>query len=579
MARMNKKKKIGLAVISVVLVAAVVIGVLALSGKSEPVAVYRWDMVGYRDYYSGGGESSGLVKTDKVQTLYVSETQKVTQILVEQGQQVKKGDVLLTYDTTLSDLALERKDLDVQQKQVTLDNARVELDRLYAMQPMVVTPPPETKPDPEKVDHTKSPADPNKLNTVYDGDGKTAVTPFYFWLSQKQQVDEGMVAYLMQEAGNPASIYVVFQLTAEDQPGVAYEREYGLKFTRVETPVDPTEPTEPPLPTDPTNPTDPEPSTEPTEPPTTEPSEPATDPTEQTQEPTTEPTEPEPAPAAAMVYTGETKTSYSMSFFVPGQDDMGEQGPQIDWNSGYTEEELRSLRKEKEAQIVQLEHEVKMGKAELNIMKKEAGASEVRAEFDGVISSVLEPENAAEFHQPVVKLNGGGGFYVEGSVGELDLESMQLGQKITVTSWENGQVFEGEVVQIGQYPSQQQMGYYPGNSNQSFYPYRVFISEDANLMEDSYVGLSYKAQQSESGTLLLQTAFVLTEGGQSYVYVQNDQGRLEKRQIQTGVSRDGYFTPVYGGIDESDMLAFPYGKEVKEGAKTFEGTTQDLYGY
>ena len=194
MARMNKKK-IWMAAVAVILVVAVAAGILALTGRSDPVAVFSWDMIGYRDYYSGGGESSGMVTTDKVQTLFISETQKVTQILVEQGQQVKKGDVLITYDTTLSDLALERKDLDIQQKEITLENAQVELDRLYAMKPMVVTPPPETKPDPEKVDHTKSPVDPQKLGTVYDGDGKTAVTPFYFWLSQKQQVDDGMIAF------------------------------------------------------------------------------------------------------------------------------------------------------------------------------------------------------------------------------------------------------------------------------------------------------------------------------------------------------------------------------------------------
>ena len=33
------------------------------------------------------------------------------------------------------------------------------------------------------------------------------------------------------------------------------------------------------------------------------------------------------------------------------------------------------------------------------------------------------------------------------------------------------------------------------------------------------------------------------------------------------------------GITESDWLAFPYGKNVKEGAQTYEGSAAELYNY
>jgi len=49
--------------------------------------------------------------------------------------------------------------------------------------------------------------------------------------------------------------------------------------------------------------------------------------------------------------------------------------------------------------------------------------------------------------------------------------------------------------------------------------------------------------------------------------------------LECGVSTDGYMTPVYSGITEEDYLAFPYGSEAQEGAPTYEGTDQDLYGY
>ena len=182
------------------------------------------------------------------------------------------------------------------------------------------------------------------------------------------------------------------KLTPEDKADTAFEREYGLKFTRVD-PVQPpsTEPTQPtePMPTDP-QPTQPEG----TEPVPTQREIPNRKPPNRrlrnrklpNREVTEVPTEPPVEPAFfALPVPGDP--TYQMSFFVPGKDEDSNPGPQIHWNSGYTEEELIALRKEKEAQIVQLEHDVKMGKAELNIMKKEASAGEVRAEFDGTISS------------------------------------------------------------------------------------------------------------------------------------------------------------------------------------------------
>ncbi len=594
------KKKVWLIAVSGTLAAAVIVGTLMISRKPAPIAVYPWDTVGYTDFYMNGGESSGIVATDKVQTLFVSETQKVTQILVQEGQQVKEGDVLITYDTTLSDLALERKDLDIQQKEVTLDNAKVELDQLNAMQPMVVAPPPETQPNPEKIDHTKSPADPLKLGTVYDGNGKSAKTPFYFWLGQGAQIDDGMIAYLMEQAGNPESLYVVFQIAPEDKPNTPYQYENGLKFVKIQNIVpsapNPTEPSNPmdPLPSESTEPaetTAPNETTEPVE--TTEPTE-TTAPTETTEPAETtapsettapaettvpgETTEPTVAPDPALpTAPAETKPVYAMSFFVPGMDEEIGQGPDIDWNSGYTEEELKSLRREKAAQIKQLETDIKMGKAELNIMKKEAADDKVCAKFDGIVTSVLETDSAVASQLPVVKVNGGGGFYVEGSVGELDLNTIQVGQKVSVNSWENGQTYEGEIVQIGQYPSTEQNYYGPGAMNQTYYPYRVFIDQSADLMEGAYVGLTYKAELAQGGSLKVQNAFIRQDGNQSYVYVRNEQGVLEKRQIQVGAS-DGFYTPVYSGVTETDMFAFPYGKDIREGAPTFEGSDQDLYG-
>ena len=216
------------------------------------------------------------------------------------------------------------------------------------------------------------------------------------------------------------------------------------------------------------------------------------------------------------------------------------------------------MKNEKQAEIKQLQFDIKVGKAELKIMQKEAADGKVLAEFDGVVSDILDPATALESGEPL-------------------MNTLQLGQSVTVNSWDTGAVYTGRVVEIGSYPVEGQ-DYY-GSSNASYYPYRVFIDESADLQEGFYVSMTYQTSEQAAGILYLQNAFLRTEGNRSYVFVRNGDGLLEKRYLECGVSSDGYMTPVYAGITEEDFVAFPYDKEAVEGAPTYEGTDQDLYGY
>ena len=112
----NKTKKNILIVLVVVMVLAA-----GLAGwfwyrekNAEPVYVFPFQYVGMTEYWGDNQESYGPVTTDKIQTVYLTDTQTVTEILVQVGDTVKKGDLLMSFDTTLSDLAMERKRLDVE---------------------------------------------------------------------------------------------------------------------------------------------------------------------------------------------------------------------------------------------------------------------------------------------------------------------------------------------------------------------------------------------------------------------------------------------------------------------------------
>ena len=180
-----KKHKIWIPVTAVVLALAAIAAMVVVPRlpKTE-VAVYPVNMVGYTDFYGSVNESYGMVTTDKVQTLYVSSTQTVTEILVYPGQEVKKGDVLFTYDTTLSDITLMKKDLAVQQAKLDLETAKKELKVINSYKPIryyeVETPEP-TEPAEPVADLSTFDLE-GKEYLAYSGSGATSLTPKYCWL-------------------------------------------------------------------------------------------------------------------------------------------------------------------------------------------------------------------------------------------------------------------------------------------------------------------------------------------------------------------------------------------------------------
>ena len=80
-----------------------------------------------------------------------------------------------------------------------------------------------------------------------------------------------------------------------------------------------------------------------------------------------------------------------------------------------------------------------------------------------------------------------------------------------------------------------------------------------------------------SSVLYLDSAYIRDEGGRSYIFKRNANGRLEKTYVETGAVMWGY-TAILSGLSEDDWIAFPYGKDVVDGAETYEQETVDYYG-
>lgn len=695
-------------------------------GNVQPVKVFPFDLVGMTEYWGDTQESYGPVSTDQIQTVYLSDTQTVSQILVEDGQEVKKGDLLLSFDTTLSQLELERKDLEIQKLQLDLEDANKELQRISWMVPMR-TPPTEPETQPTVPSTVMFRNGDYSLFRENGHDGSSREAAMICWIPMGKVISteflQEQIGELLPETGEEPT-------EPETEPSGPDETTNSTEVTNSTEESNPTEETPSTETSNPVEVPDPsaseestessvsgeealimftaflsdeptetwETTTEATTEATTEPSTeaPAEVPTEAPTEPSAEvptvpadpsvifygivvcdsavslrsgpgtaypvvdyasngqqvavyelidvndviwcgigggrwicmdyirldgsevyeptapsaPTEPEEEVEPAepgekrcrpyyvvfkvtennylrgnvLVWLGvHVRSDGSFSFFdARNVEDISlppeppeETEPDVDYiGSGYTYSQIQEMKKEQEQKIKDLDIQLKLAQAELKIMERELSDGNVYSEQDGKVISLLTEEEAKLNSQPIIKVSGGGGYYVDATVNELERDNVFAGMEVTVMDWESGGSYTGTVVSVGDIPSSGGMDGM-SNPNASSYPMKVFVEEDANLREGGYVSVQYSS--ASQGGIYLQNPFLRTIQGRSFVYVLGQDGLLEERTVTVGKSLGGSYTEILEGLTAEDLVAFPYGKNVKPGVPAEEGDMSDLY--
>lgn len=577
--RMSKKLKKG------IIAAACVVGVcgavwggltIARNAQRGDVNVYAVNECAMTDYWGDTSNTSGMVTTDKLQKIYISQSQTVKKVWVKEGDSVKKGTVLVSYDSTLTQATVERAKIDYDRQTENLEVMKNELELLKkaknkeTLQAELKKLQDELQAEIDEINNHEG-YDPNAKITepgkigVEGSTGYDKDHPLYYQILSGTKLNDATLNGILQEFGraDPTSnmpeitTYIVLVTRENDKKG-GIPSSLGLALTKTFTP----------------------------------------DATSGGSEVTTTANENQ--------GTGQTETpTTSVAGTVSFSFQVCDLADYVDPGRTYNTEEYKKLQR-KIAQVQELldtsmtqldlnkailekaqavkEQEVNLKVAKLKLNKKlaELGDGNVYAEFDGTVKAVRDPDEAYNNSEAVVELSGGGGYYVTGTLSEMDLGSVQVGDSVSISSWMTGAACEGTIVSIDDYPTSNGNNWGDGNSNVSYYPFKVFVTEDANLQPNDYVDIQYQKDTSaeESGSsLYLQSMFIRTDNGKSYVMARGEDGRLEQRWVQTGRDLWGSYTQIRGGLTIDDYVAFPYGRDVVEGAHTQEATTDQLYNY
>ena len=492
-----------------------VYGILLLvRGSGGKVKVYPI-MEFCTNYADDQAETQGLVKPDKMQSIYVSETQKITKYFVREGDTVKVGDPILSYDTTLTDLQLERARISVQKLEIALDEANANLVkvnnyRLYVPQP---DPIPDEEPD-------TPPLTPVDVPYFRGGDG-TKDSPFFYIWSDDCAYDSAFIDSLLKKAGG-STAYVVFEVHDGDSPDGDILRSWGMVFVRQ-------------------------------------------------------------SDGTVAFKVDEAYGRFDDGTAPDDGGDIDDGGnTYIDTTPSYTYNELIAMRREAQEKIYQTELDLKKARLEYETLEFEINNGVVYSKIDGVVKTIRSPDQAREEQLPAVLISGGGGYYVTGAMSETELQTLHVGDTVTVMSWQTYSQTEAEIVSISEYPVGENSGYYhwsQGNNNASLYPFTVYLDEDTPVREGEYVNITYNPFGSSASGVYLQNMFILREGGGSFVYVRDANGKLEKRAVSTGRSLWGSYTQINGGLTGEEYIAFPYGNNIRAGAKTEISDVASFYNY
>lgn len=516
---MKKKKKIKIIIIAVLVVAVAagsIAGVVYYRNSKGIASVMSVSMISTTNDYTSM-TSEGMVCDDACQTINLKDGQKVTEVYVTKDQQVKAGDKLLAYDVTSLSLSVEMKQLEIQSLENQLASEKQKLDKLKNTKPVAKQPETPVTPEPQPDTQPAAPEQkPDEQNDVISdlseakGSG-TEADPYVFTCTEASYVSGSLLNTLADKSA--VARFVIGDADAPDMELIVRGDKLGSYDDSDEIKLF----------------------------------------------------------LAGSITAGNASADTAVNEPSDAAADTAtEQATQTEADTAaeektYTADELKDAIKEQTRSVADVDLQKRIAQADLKELQSELEDGVVYAKKDGIVTTVGDPANPPQDGTPFLQLSGASGLYISGTIGELDLDTVKVGQSVSAVNYMTGDTYEGTISEISNVPSDS-VNYGDSNPNSSFYEYTAYIENPQNLKKGDSLELTIdtSSEGSDSG-LYIDKSYVRTEKGQSYIY-KDDNGKLKKQSVKTGKSLWGSYVEIKSGLTNDDYIAFPYG--VREGEKT-----------
>ena len=243
---------------------------------------------------------------------------------------------------------------------------------------------------------------------------------------------------------------------------------------------------------------------------------------------------------------------------------------------GYSKEELNKAIGEKEREIATASLDIR--EADLKIKKVEQKLQDetIRSTINGVVKKVGDPLKGEINGEPFIVVESSGGVYIKGYLSEDMLGKVKPGQVVSGMAYESMTPFQAEVKEVSPYPADDYAMY--NNREVTYYPFTAFIQDSTGLKDREMVTMDLPQEDGAISGIFLSKEYVRSKDGEDYVLKEGKNGKLVKQPVRTGRTFYGSLIEIKEGVTKEDYVAFPYGKKVKEGAKAKKSTLAELYG-
>lgn len=533
-------------------------------------------------YWDNPSTSTGFVSSSDTQSVLYDASKTITQVFVQEGQQVNAGDPLLSYDLTTLQSAVDTSQLDVEKAQNAITLAEHELKKL-----LNTTPIPDVVEEPEIQDHTPAP-----LPGVPAKDGNG----FYPYVLSLSQAEKNFTAYKIYYASTTseapekgpheeASLWKEERETKESNNTCWYWIEYTYTdgSTNAYDPKDVVEYY-----------------------------------SDKQQIPNKEiflaGTKQNPYVFKLSenqgfvygklfldnanlnqylrfdVYTndGEIGSSWLVrcdKFTTKQSMNEGdmysvishtkeeqkyvevEQKPSQDISSGYTEIELAKAIRDKKQELKTLDLDLRKAKLSLSENKALLNDGIVRAKRSGIVRNIKDLSNPIQDGSAFLEVATGQGTYIKGSISELMLNQIKVGDTISAYCWTSGETFDAKIQSIDTVPSSNSNYNGSGNPNVSYYGFEAYSKDASKIQAGEYLELTFNLSSDTTSSIWLSKAYVKQEGNKYYV-LKDVHGKLKKQYVTVGKIVWGDTMEIKDGLSDTDYIAFAYSKNAKEGVKT-----------
>ena len=548
---MSKMKKIIITAVSLVLIVCIAAGGIFTyrwySLRKNPVSVIPVSTINNEWYgdSSYNGSLYGSVTKGMTQSVYYDSTLTINEVLVKEGDMVEVGTPLINYDTTLLNLQLKLQENEMQTIDLKMEAVRKRIANLKSTKAVAAagdisgennvvqmahkstgggfistlfTPENnswiidtvntgESQSETETKENIPVLSELNDKSVAYKGTG-TDQSPFTFRIIVGAVIDDSFITKAVADK----CICEFEVVSGEDSDEILYTWRFNGSsvLDAVKDSIKPEEPDEPEEPNEPDGPDYPDYPDYPDEP----------------------------------------------DYPIIDEPDIPEPG-------GMTKDELNKAIKDAESELESLGFDKRAAEIEYRKLKNKLTDGTLLSTVKGVVGEIIDEDTAALESRSIMTVTAEDGTYVEGYIGENSLNTISVGQKASIMSYFTGNSYDAVVTEVSDIADESYGSY---DQSQSYYKFTALVSDGEELNEADGVDISLIADNTDKNALYIDKAYVREENGIHYVYIAGDDGKLKKQPVRTGRVMDGYAIEIFEGLFNSDYIAFPYGKNVKEGA-------------